>query len=113
MTPPEDPTLPVAYLTTARLGEKGQLTLPKPTVTPWRSTPGPPSPSCSGQRAAAHPRRCAVPCALRPVGRHLRPPRGAGRGDSGDVTGRAGPGLCRHYPALADRRPARPRPPQP
>ena len=29
MTPPEDPTLPVAYLTTARLGEKGQLTLPK------------------------------------------------------------------------------------
>jgi bifunctional DNA-binding transcriptional regulator/antitoxin component of YhaV-PrlF toxin-antitoxin module len=29
MTSPEDTTLPVAYLTTARLGEKGQLTLPK------------------------------------------------------------------------------------
>ena len=29
MTTPEDPTLPVEYLTTARLGEKGQLTLPK------------------------------------------------------------------------------------
>lgn len=29
MTPPEDTTLPVEYLTTARLGEKGQLTLPK------------------------------------------------------------------------------------
>ena len=25
----EEPTLPVAYLTTARLGEKGQLTVPK------------------------------------------------------------------------------------
>lgn len=29
MTTPEDTTLPVEYLTTARLGEKGQLTLPK------------------------------------------------------------------------------------
>ena len=29
MTIPEDTTLPIAYLTTARLGEKGQLTLPK------------------------------------------------------------------------------------
>jgi len=29
MTTSEDASLPVAYLTTARLGEKGQLTLPK------------------------------------------------------------------------------------
>jgi AbrB family looped-hinge helix DNA binding protein len=29
MTTPSDPTLPVAYLTTARLGEKGQITVPK------------------------------------------------------------------------------------
>jgi bifunctional DNA-binding transcriptional regulator/antitoxin component of YhaV-PrlF toxin-antitoxin module len=29
MTTSDDTTLPVAYLTTARLGEKGQLTLPK------------------------------------------------------------------------------------
>ena len=29
MTPIEDPVLLVEYLTTARLGEKGQLTLPK------------------------------------------------------------------------------------
>ena len=29
MPPPDDTTLPVAYLTTARLGEKGQITIPK------------------------------------------------------------------------------------
>src|SRR2546430_879626 len=29
MTSPTDPTIPVEYLTTARLGEKGQITLPK------------------------------------------------------------------------------------
>jgi bifunctional DNA-binding transcriptional regulator/antitoxin component of YhaV-PrlF toxin-antitoxin module len=29
MTIPQDPSLPVEYLTTTRLGEKGQLTLPK------------------------------------------------------------------------------------
>jgi len=29
MTTPEDTSVPVEYLTTARLGEKGQLTLPK------------------------------------------------------------------------------------
>ena len=29
MSPSDDTTLPVAYLTTARLGEKGQITIPK------------------------------------------------------------------------------------
>jgi bifunctional DNA-binding transcriptional regulator/antitoxin component of YhaV-PrlF toxin-antitoxin module len=42
MTTPQDTSLPVAYLTTARLGEKGQLTLPKASRDAVALAPGAP-----------------------------------------------------------------------
>ena len=46
MTPPEDMPLPVEYLTTARLGKKGNSPCPKPIVTRLRLTREPLLPCC-------------------------------------------------------------------
>ena len=114
MTPLEDPTLPVAYLTTARLGEKGQLTLPKAYRDAMALDTGTPItvlqvgsgllliPEDARFRALCD--RVAATFASHGV------PAEAILATLPDARERV---FARHYPTLADRRPTRPRPPRP
>ena len=114
MTPPEDPTLPVAYLTTARLGEKGQLTLPKAYRDAVALDTGAPITVLqvgSGLLLIPEDARFRALCdrVAATFARHGVPAE-AILETLPDARDRV---FARHYPALADRRPARPRPPQP
>ena len=114
MTPPEDPTLPVAYLTTARLGEKGQLTLPKAYRDAAALDTGAPITVLqvgSGLLLIPEDVRFRELCdrVAATFARH---------GVQGEAILATLPDarervFARHYPSLANRRPARPRRPRP
>jgi bifunctional DNA-binding transcriptional regulator/antitoxin component of YhaV-PrlF toxin-antitoxin module len=114
MTPPEDPALPVAYLATARLGEEGQLTLPKAYRDAVALDTGAPITVLqvgSGLLLIPEDERFRELCdrVAATFARH-------GVQDEEilatlpDARERV---FARHYPSLADRRPVRPRRPRP